>query len=143
MKRAFAALSLIAGVAFLAAPADAAMTLCNKTAKGANVAVGYRDADKGWTAEGWWNVAAGACQTLIETPLSGTYVYLLVDGDRLPPSGNQSGGWFCTDDKGFLARNRDYSNDQHELLCEDAGLKTEQFREIMIRSADLTYNLEK
>ena len=94
------------------------------------------DGAKGWTAEGWWSIASGDCQTLVKSPLAGSYVYLLVDGGRLPPRARQSGGWFCTDDNGFGTRNADYSNDKHELACEDAGLKTEQFREIKIRGSD-------
>ncbi len=143
MKRASAAFTLIAGACLLSAPADAGMTLCNKTIKGANVAVGFRDPDKGWMAEGWWNVAGGDCRTLIAAPLSGAAVYLLVDGHRLPPTAGQSGGWFCTANDGFTTRNADYSNDQRELVCDAAGLKTEQFREIPISGSDLTYNLSK
>jgi hypothetical protein len=68
---------------------------------------------------------------------------VLVDGGRLPAGKNQSGGWFCTDDQGFTTRNADYSNDQHELLCEAAGLKTEQFRQIRIKGGAVVYNLTK
>ncbi len=119
------------------------MSLCNKSPKVASVAVGYLDGAKGWTAEGWWSIASGDCQTLVKSPLGGSYVYLLVNGDRLPPRASQSGGWFCTDDNGFSTRNSDYSNAQHELMCEDAGLNIEQFREIKIRSSDVTFNLTK
>ena len=143
MKRATAAIALFAGLFSLAAPAQAGMTLCNKTATGASVAIGYFDEAKGWTAQGWWSVAGGDCQTLVEGKLVGSTIYLLIDGGRLPPSNMQSGGWFCTDDTGFMTRNADYSNDQHELLCEAAGLKTEQFRQITVNGGDAIFNLTK
>ncbi len=142
MKRPFAAAALLAGTVVLAGPADAAMTLCNKLSGGVSVAVGYLDGAKGWTAEGWFTIARGDCRTVLDSPLTGSSVYLLLDGGRLPPSRNQSGGWFCTDDSGFMTRNSDYSNDAHELMCEAAGLKTEQFREIRIRGSDVTFNLK-
>ena len=142
MKRLLAAIALTAGAVLLAAPAEAAMTLCNRSWTAASVAVGYLDGAKGWTAEGWFSIARGKCETLVKSRLGGSYVYLLVDGGRLPPSRGQSGGWFCTDDSGFATRNRDYSNAQHDLMCEAAGLKTEQFREIGIRGSDVTFNLK-
>ena len=143
MTRILAAIALIAGAVLTIAPADAGFTLCNRSTAGANVALGYADGDKGWTAEGWWSIASGDCQKLIKSPLGGSYAYLLVDGGRLPPRASQSGGWFCTDGNGFSTRNADYSDDQHELACEDAGLKTEQFREIKISGSEVTYNLRR
>lgn len=143
MKRVIAATCLLAGLVLLSVPAEAGMTLCNKTKTGASVALGFLDGAKGWTAQGWWSIAGGACQTLVEGRLAGSYVYLLVDGNRLPPGKKQSGGWFCTDDSGFITRNDDYANDQHDLLCEAAGLKMEQFRQIKVSRNDITYNLTK
>lgn len=143
MKRTFAALAAIGGAVLLVLPAQAAVQLCNKTRTGASVAVGYLDGDNGWTAQGWWSIAPSACQTLLDGAVAGSTVYLLVDGGRLPPGKKQSGGWFCTDQEGFVTRNADYSNDQHELMCEAAGLKTEQFREIKVGGGDVTYDLKK
>jgi uncharacterized membrane protein len=143
MKRLLAVAALSAGAVLLAAPAEAGFQLCNKTKDGASVAIGYLDGAKGWTAQGWWSIAPGDCQTLAEGRLAGSTLYLLVDGGRLPPSKNQSGGWFCTDNSGFVTRNADYSNDTHELICEQAGLKTEQFRAIKLGGDNVTYNLTK
>lgn len=143
MKRMLAAVTLFCGAVLLALPAEAAVQLCNKTGTGASVAVGYLDGDNGWTAQGWWSVAPAGCRTLLDGAVAGSTVYLLVDGGRLPPGQKQSGGWFCTDQQGFITRNADYSNDQHELMCEAAGLKTEQFREIEVSGGDVTYDLKK
>ncbi len=118
------------------------MKLCNKTKTGASVAVGYFDRVKGWTAQGWWSISPDDCQSVLSGNLAGSYVYLLVDGGRLPPAKKQSGGWFCTASDGFMTRNADYSDKQHELACEAAGLKTEHFREIRVRSDDMTFYLQ-
>ena len=97
MERLLAAAACFSGALLLAAPAEAGMTLCNRTADSVSVAVGYRDSARGWTAEGWWSVAVGDCQKLVSRRLTGSDAYLLVDGGKLPPRRSQSGGWFCTD----------------------------------------------
>ena len=142
MDRLIAAIALAAGAVLLAAPAEAGMTLCNKMGEGVSVAVGYRDGAKGWTAEGWFAIAPGDCRKVVARRLTGSSVYLLLDGGRLPPRKSQSGGWFCTDDSGFQTRNSDYSDARHELMCEAAGLKTEQFREVPIHGSSVTFNLK-
>jgi uncharacterized membrane protein len=47
-----------------AAPAAADFRLCNNTSSRVGVAVGYKDAD-GWTTEGWWNLPARTCETVL------------------------------------------------------------------------------
>ncbi len=141
MKRVLAALALLMGFVLLSVPAEAGIRLCNKMKDGASVAVGYLDGSKGWTARGWWTIAPGDCETLVNGHLGSAYVYLLVDGGKLPPRKSQSGGWFCTDNEGFLTRNNDYADKQHALMCEAAGLKTEQFREAEVNKGEVTLNL--
>ena len=134
----------IAGFCLLSAgKADAALRMCNKLTAPVSVAVGYLDGKKGWTAQGWWTVAPGECPTLVESRLSGSYAYLLVDGGLLPPVARQQGGWFCTDDEGFLTRNSDYADKDRQLLCEAAGLNVEQFREVPLKGSSITFNLTK
>jgi uncharacterized membrane protein len=116
-------------------------TVCNQSPKDASVAVGFLDDTDGWMAQGWRTIARGACDDLLTGDLSGKAVYLLVDGGRLKPDAKQDGGWFCTDDDGFSTRNEDYADDQHQLMCEAAGLKLEQFREIPITGAEVIYTL--
>jgi uncharacterized membrane protein len=121
--------------------AEAAFKLCNQSAGDVSVAVGFLDGANGWTAQGWWTIAAGGCETPVKGKLAGEAMYLLVDGGGARPAAGQSGGWFCTDDDGFSTRNADYADDQHQLMCQAAGLKLEQFREIPIRGADATFTL--
>ncbi|HWB45113.1 MAG TPA: DUF1036 domain-containing protein, partial [Hyphomicrobiaceae bacterium] len=58
-----------------AAPAHADLKLCNTTSSRVGVAIGYQDA-KGWTTEGWWNIAAQTCETLYKGSLSSRYWYI-------------------------------------------------------------------
>jgi uncharacterized membrane protein len=83
-------------------PAAADFRLCNNTASRVGVSVGYKDND-GWTTEGWWNVAARSCETLLRGTLVARFYYIYaVDYDR---GGEWSGQAFmCTRDKEFTVR---------------------------------------
>lgn len=82
---------LVAGL-FLPAsaiPADAALSVCNKTTHQTLVAIGYFDGVN-WDSAGWWKIPASGCAKLIPEPLVGRYYYLYAeheiggawDGDR-------------------------------------------------------------
>jgi uncharacterized membrane protein len=94
----FAMLALTASVR----PAAADFRLCNNTGNRVGVAVGYKDAD-GWTTEGWWNLPARTCETVLKGNLVARYYYVYaVDYDR-------GGEWMgqavmCTRDKEFTIR---------------------------------------
>jgi uncharacterized membrane protein len=65
-----------------ASPAAADFRLCNNTASRVGVAVGYKDAD-GWTTEGWWNLPARTCETVLKGNLVARYYYVYaIDYDR-------------------------------------------------------------
>jgi len=82
--------------------ANADFRLCNNTASRVGVAIGYKD-QEGWTTEGWWNLTARSCETLLRGPLVARYYYIYaVDYDR---GGEWSGKAFmCTRDKEFTIR---------------------------------------
>ena len=44
--------------------AKADLKLCNKTESRVGVALGYKDKE-GWASEGWWNIGANNCETLL------------------------------------------------------------------------------
>ena len=92
-------------LAALAGSAMADFRLCNKTGSRIGVAVGYKDTD-GWTTEGWWNLPAGHCETLLRGGLVARFYYIYaVDYDR---GGEWSGRAFmCTRDKEFTIRGTD------------------------------------
>jgi uncharacterized membrane protein len=85
-----------------AAPAAADFRLCNNTGSRVGVAIGYKDSE-GWTTEGWWNLSARSCETLVKGQLVARYYYVYaVDYDR---GGEWSGKAFmCTRDKEFTVK---------------------------------------
>lgn len=119
-RRRLAALLALAAPAVLAVPAHADLKLCNNTTSRVGVAIGYKDA-KGWATEGWWNVDAHACETLLKGALIARYYYLhAVDYDR---GGEWAGSlYMCTDDKAFTIR------DTKE--CVERGYKRTGFFEV-------------
>ncbi|MBB5752593.1 putative membrane protein [Prosthecomicrobium pneumaticum] len=94
--------AMIAAFAFLAfpvTPAHADLRLCNKTTSRVGVAIGYKERQR-WTTEGWWNVAANTCETLVSGTLVSRYYYVYaVDYDL---GGEWSGKYtMCTRDRMF------------------------------------------
>ncbi|MFN3659330.1 MAG: DUF1036 domain-containing protein [Pseudolabrys sp.] len=88
------------GLSAQAAQAD--FRLCNNTGARVGVALGYKDAE-GWTTEGWWNISARSCETLLRGPLVARYYYIYaVDYDR---GGEWSGhAYMCSREKEFTIR---------------------------------------
>ncbi len=98
--------AFIAGIAavFLlsSSSARADFRLCNNTGSRVGIALGYKDAE-GWTTEGWWNVPARTCETLLRGALVARYYYIYaVDYDR---GGEWSGhAYMCSREKEFTIR---------------------------------------
>ena len=100
-------------VASLAAPAvslfpdtaAAEFRLCNRTQSRIGIALGYKDGDT-WTTEGWWNVSANSCETLLRGELSARFYYLYaVDYDQ---GGEWAGkAYMCTREKEFTIKAAD------------------------------------
>ena len=88
-----------------ALPSKADFRLCNNTGSRVGVALGYKDAE-GWTTEGWWNVSARSCESLLRGALVARYYYIYaVDYDR---GGEWSGHAFmCSREKEFTIRGTD------------------------------------
>ena len=75
------------------------LRLCNKTLSRVGVAVGYKEEAR-WTTEGWWNVDANSCETLMAGPLVSRFYYVYaIDYDRGGAWGGQAA--MCTRDKMF------------------------------------------
>jgi uncharacterized membrane protein len=62
----------------IAEPALADFRVCNTTQNLVGVAIGYRGGE-GWVSEGWWQVPASTCATLIEGELQSRYYYLYAE----------------------------------------------------------------
>lgn len=95
--------AIVAAALFASArPAAADFRLCNNTSSRVGIAVGYKDAE-GWTTEGWWNLPARTCETVLKGNLVARYYYVYaIDYDR---GGEWMGQAFmCTRDKEFTIR---------------------------------------
>ena len=73
----------LCAIAFLGAMASAHearadFRVCNGTQNLVGVAIGYRS-NEGWVSEGWWQISATSCATLIEGPLASRYYYLYAE----------------------------------------------------------------
>ena len=104
--RTLAGAALIAAAATLdPTPAAADFRLCNNTTSRVGIALGYKE-NEGWTTEGWWNLSARSCETLLRGALVARFYYIYaVDYDR---GGEWSGQAFmCTRDKEFTIRGTD------------------------------------
>ncbi|MGE3247016.1 MAG: DUF1036 domain-containing protein, partial [Beijerinckiaceae bacterium] len=51
-----------------ASGASADLRLCNNSSQRVSVALSYTDGQQ-WITEGWWNLKAGACETLLHNTL--------------------------------------------------------------------------
>src|SRR5881628_955271 len=103
---------VLAGAALMAiaatlnpTPAAADFRLCNNTTSRVGIALGYKE-NENWTTEGWWNLSARSCETLLRGALVARFYYIYaVDYDR---GGEWSGQAFmCTRDKEFTIRGTD------------------------------------
>jgi uncharacterized membrane protein len=89
------------------ATAHADLKLCNGTTSRIGIAIGYQDpkvtGEAKFATEGWWNVGAGACETLIRGPVPSRFLYVhAVDYDR---SGEWTGAHImCTADRTFAIK---------------------------------------
>src|SRR5262245_282437 len=101
-----AAASVLTAVLALGAPAaQADFRLCNNTSNRVGIAVGYKE-NEGWITEGWWNIGARSCETVLRGSLVARFYYIYaVDYDR---GGEWSGQAFmCTREKEFTIRGTD------------------------------------
>jgi uncharacterized membrane protein len=102
-RRWTAAITVFTAVLLLSSsPANADFRLCNNSGSRVGIALGYKDAE-GWTTEGWWNVPARTCETLLRGALVARYYYIYaIDYDR---GGEWSGHAFmCSREKEFTIR---------------------------------------
>jgi uncharacterized membrane protein len=96
------ALALALALTLSARPTAADFRLCNNTGSRVGISIGYKDSE-GWTTEGWWNLSARSCETLVRGSLVSRFYYVYgVDYDR---GGEWSGkALLCTRDKEFTIR---------------------------------------
>lgn len=78
LSRLLLGLAVAAGAIGVSGVAHAEFRVCNGTQNLVGVAIGYR-AKEGWTTEGWWQIPASTCATLIEGKLQSRYYYLYAE----------------------------------------------------------------
>lgn len=105
--------------------AFAELEVCNQSEVTASVAIGYRGA-QGWTSEGWWNVAAGSCATVVsgDLPLSRYYWRAEATG----ASWSHDSYMFCTATDAFTI--------EGDEDCGPRGYDREGFNEIVLNGVD-------
>lgn len=114
---------LLAAIVFIAGTPQVAVAdlkVCNATSARIGIALGYQD-PKGWTTEGWWNIASQTCETLLKGAVPSRFIYVYaVDYER----GGEWGGkhMMCTANKSFVVR--DVGN------CEQRGYRATGFNEV-------------
>ncbi len=100
--------------------ARAELKLCNATPSRIGVAIGYQD-ERGPATEGWWNIGAQTCESLLKGPAPSRYIYIYaIDYER---GGEWTGSLaMCIADKSFVIR--DITD------CEGRGYRTAKFYEV-------------
>ena len=79
-------------------PAWADFRMCNNTNARVSVSLAYTNGAN-WVSEGWWNIKASACETLLRGPLAAQYYYVYAMDER---GGEWKGKAFmCTRDREF------------------------------------------
>ena len=100
MRRALAILAF-ACVASTSARAD--FRMCNLTHARVSVALSYTDGQQ-WVTEGWWNLKASDCDTLLSGALAAQFYYVYAMDER---GGEWKGKAFmCTSDREFKIEGR-------------------------------------
>jgi len=98
-----AAIAVAVGAA-LTSPAHADFRLCNNTSSRVSVSLAYTDGET-WVSEGWWNLKASACETLVRGPLAAEFYYVYAMDER---GGEWKGKAFmCTRDREFRILGRE------------------------------------
>ena len=93
------ALAVFASIFAFVSVAEADLRLCNKSGSRVGVAIGYK-VDSSWKTEGWWNIEAEACETVLAGRLASRYYYVhAVDYNNRGVWGGRA--FMCTRDKEF------------------------------------------
>lgn len=78
---AYGASASVLFLALMIGSARAEFRLCNNTTHRASVAIAYTNG-AAWVSEGWWNIKANGCETLIRGPLAAEFYYVYAMDER-------------------------------------------------------------
>jgi uncharacterized membrane protein len=85
-------------------PAHADFRLCNNTSNRVSVSIAYTDGET-WISEGWWNLKAAACETLVRGPLAAQFYYVYAMDERGAEWKGKA--FMCTRDREFRITGRE------------------------------------
>ncbi|MCW2284160.1 putative membrane protein [Rhodoblastus acidophilus] len=103
-RRATAACAALVSACLLPGVARADFRMCNNTGAKVSVALAYTNGT-GWVSEGWWNIKASACETLLRGPLAAEFYYVYAIDEH---GGEWKGKAFmCTRDREFRIDGRE------------------------------------
>lgn len=100
---ALAILATLAAPMLLPSRAHADFRVCNNTASRTSVALAYTDGAT-WVSEGWWNLKANSCETLLRGALAAQFYYVY----GIDESGGEWKGkaFMCSRDREFRIEGR-------------------------------------
>ncbi len=125
------------------APAQAALSFCNRTSVALEAALGYRGetAKKpdDWISEGWWRIEPGQCARVYTEPLTSRFYFYfahaMAQASKDAPLSVWSGKFtFCTDTKAFRVEGADN--------CVTRGYQSKGFEELDLGSPQRDYTLD-
>ena len=96
MSRSLRLLSFVLACVAVSAPAQADLTICNKTPASINVAVAF-ETSQDLVSQGWWTLDPDQCEKTIAVPLDHQYYYhyAISNAPKVEWAGNVN---FCTSD---------------------------------------------
>ena len=106
----------------------AELEVCNETSVSHAIAIGYKDSGD-WVSEGWWNIAANTCKTVVGGDLDKRYYYLHPSADGLDYT--LPDFYFCTQPSEFTIRG--------DADCEARGFTRTAFLEVKLEEGTTSY----
>jgi uncharacterized membrane protein len=114
----------------VATPSVADITFCNVAGEDVDLAFGYLDHKRGWTAAGWFAIRNGNCSKVWTGWLGNNYYYTRVVSSTgrftWDAPASQSGGFFCISTNKFTLHTRRFQRG-NVIDCERHGYETAKF----------------
>src|SRR5262249_16247392 len=107
-------------------PAEAGFRVCNNSGDRLNIAFGYVDRNRGWTAEGWWAINPAQCSNVHPDDLDNRYYYILAEPIEGGPPWKGGTVSFCVSEKSFRIYQEKYGKSAQDE-CAKAGYRSALF----------------
>jgi uncharacterized membrane protein len=121
-----AAIGLALGLAGIATPAQAQLTVCNKAPAPINLAIAY-ETMQDVLSQGWWTIEPDKCEAVIPNPLNQQYIYHYAKSSQLNVE------WAGT--YNFCTINAPEFRISGGMDCEARSYRTTEFRQIDLQGA--------